>query len=1469
MSKQSPKLVKQLEARIEELTQALDRAEHRLEYQSLQLETSTEIDQAATASILDINKLNGRITRIIKNRFKLYHVGIYLIDSSNRWAVYNRGAGKASRKLKQDGFRLPLEGESIVAWVSQTREPGLASPSGVTGLSNNGKEADHLQSLLLSKARAELVLPLISNNQLIGILDTQSVEEDSFTPNKVKSLRSLADQIASIIERAQLYVQTAVERDRTNLLFEISAALSTKFDPDSVAAATVGLADRLGAAFGEIYLLSDSGNLYFKSSLPERNKLAASVWQSLVRRTLSQGLEAWVLKTGQPALVSDTKTDDRWLPIEDQGQAFPIRSAICIPVSMERDGLRGAISYVHTEPNHFDQQDLALLKAVASQVAIALEKSTLLDNVQNNLQRTNLILQVSRKLSRALNLKEVYTALVEGVISTGAERCVLYSCDDLDVNNVPQISQVVFVEDIDPEQKNEGRNNYFSIQEYPLYHDIARGQEPVVIENVESDHRLTPKEKEFMQRFDTRSLVIVPLIARSYVTGLVSIEYRTARRFSEREVAIYRTLCNQATTAIENARQVERTAAALAGTQSLYRAGRVLASTDNLQQTLEEALVEFLYSLNLDQGGITLLTPDKQQGQLMAYVQNYELQDTKNLHFPIDRENIPYQKLLLAGQPFVSADAPQDPRLVNFRSFNVESGPKSLLQAPLILKGETIGWIGADAVKEYRDFSQSEIDLARAMADQVSISIQNHRLLEQTQRRAEQFQAVAEVGEAVSGLIDLDEVLGRTVNLIRDRFDFYHVSIFLIEESKKWAVVRASTGEIGRIMVERPHRLEVGGKSIVGVATAKAKPRIALDVGQDAVHFENPLLPHTRSEMALPLISRGTVIGALDVQSVEANAFDDEAVAILQVMANQLAAAIENARLFEQTQRRLMEQAMLYNLGTKISATLNLQEATDDLVVETSQILDVAKCSLVMLEEDDTICIASDYVKPTSAFPDTQGERYELQLSPVLSKIVSNKRDFFADIKYLPDEATGLEIEYLKAHRGTALAIVPVIIRNKVSAFLTVYDDKTGRHFTQEDISLLDSIALQAANAIENARLFESAQESLERTQSLYNISDALATAVDQQVTFETVLGEYLRLINLKKGSIMLLDRAGERNKVEALYVDGQPAKPTRDFEVQHDPVTQYLLEQPEPLAINDVHTHPLTKDSQELRSSETEAILFIPLIFQGQTVGLIAADSSEKGYTFTKSDIALGEAIADQLSIWLENRQLLEEAQYRSNLLQTAAQVSGAASSILDTDQLIETSVNLIRDHFDFYYVGLFLVNKTKDWAVLRAGTGEAGRIQVEKGHQLEIGGESMIGWAVKNRQARIALDVGEDAVWFNNPYLPDTHSEMALPLVSRDEVIGALTVQSIERGAFSEEDITVLQTMADQLANAIANARLFETTQKAAHREAIIREISGKIRGSVSMDDIMQITVTELSKILGSSKGGITLDIDSANNH
>ncbi|MGD1993961.1 MAG: GAF domain-containing protein [Anaerolineae bacterium] len=170
-----------------------------------------------------------------------------------------------------------------------------------------------------------------------------------------------------------------------------------------------------------------------------------------------------------------------------------------------------------------------------------------------------------------------------------------------------------------------------------------------------------------------------------------------------------------------------------------------------------------------------------------------------------------------------------------------------------------------------------------------------------------------------------------------------------------------------------------------------------------------------------------------------------------------------------------------------------------------------------------------------------------------------------------------------------------------------------------------------------------------------------------------------------------------------------------------------------------------------------------------------------------------------------------------RTRGLQAAAEVSRATTSVLDPEELLRQVVDLVQERFDLYYVGLFLLDERNRFAKLRAGTGEAGQQMIADEHQLEVGGNSMIGQCVARDQARILLDVGEEAARFDNPLLPATRSEMALPLRSRGRVIGAMTVQSSEEAAFEDADVAVMQTMADQVAVAIDNAQLFAEAERA----------------------------------------------------
>jgi GAF domain-containing protein len=164
-----------------------------------------------------------------------------------------------------------------------------------------------------------------------------------------------------------------------------------------------------------------------------------------------------------------------------------------------------------------------------------------------------------------------------------------------------------------------------------------------------------------------------------------------------------------------------------------------------------------------------------------------------------------------------------------------------------------------------------------------------------------------------------------------------------------------------------------------------------------------------------------------------------------------------------------------------------------------------------------------------------------------------------------------------------------------------------------------------------------------------------------------------------------------------------------------------------------------------------------------------------------------------------------------RMRELHTAAEITHTISALTDPELLLQQVVELIRERFELYYVGIFLLDIARQNAVLQAGTGEAGKHMLAEGHQLSVSGSSMIGWSVSNHLPRIALDVGVERVRFNNPHLPLTRSEMALPLIAHDVVLGAMTIQSEKASAFEEDDIAILETIADSIAIALDNDRLY----------------------------------------------------------
>ncbi len=359
------------------------------------------------------------------------------------------------------------------------------------------------------------------------------------------------------------------------------------------------------------------------------------------------------------------------------------------------------------------------------------------------------------------------------------------------------------------------------------------------------------------------------------------------------------------------------------------------------------------------------------------------------------------------------------------------------------------------------------------MADELgslyqSLEVQIADRTNSLEKRNRHLEATAKVAREAAAIRKLDELLTYITHLISDQFGFYHTGIFLIDNSRKYAILQASNSQGGQRMLELGHKLEIGQKGVVGYVAAKGFPRIALDVGSDPFFFDNPDLPNTRSELALPLKIRNLVIGVMDVQSTEPSAFEESDIEILQILADQIALAIDNTRLYEQSQEVIKELQNTYQSLTLAGWSRRIK--------------------------DQPISYHFDRVKVAPAS--------EHQINNI-NKIT----------------ASGESIQNTKD--GSFLT-VPLQLRDQTIGSITLLRDPEEPSWTPSDLSIVQDSINQVVAALDNARLLEETRRTVNRERLISEINAKIRETLDIEIVAKTAIEEIQKKLNLSDVSIQL-----------------------------------------------------------------------------------------------------------------------------------------------------------------------------------------------------------------------------------------------------------------------------------------------------------------------------------------------------------
>jgi PAS domain S-box-containing protein len=525
----------------------------------------------------------------------------------------------------------------------------------------------------------------------------------------------------------------------------------------------------------------------------------------------------------------------------------------------------------------------------------------------------------------------------------------------------------------------------------------------------------------------------------------------------------------------------------------------------------------------------------------------------------------------------------------------------------------------------------------------------------QMRRRAVQLQTVAEVARAITSERNLAELLPLMTRLIGERFSFYHVAIFMLDQNGEYAVLQAASSEGGQQMLAQGHQLKVGQTGIVGYVAGSGLTRTVTDVSRDAEFVSNSYLPLTRSEMALPLKVREQVIGVLDVQSAQVTGFAEEDVTLLATLADQVATAIENARSFERVAALADENRRLLE---------NSEKAVEELNALTRRLT------------------AEGWEQYFT------GPRGELVVEDVMPDLTTTGEGSASS-----HQAPG-SIRLTTATRAQAMLTMPILLRGEPIGTIDLEPPESSQDWNEENVLIIKSVAERVGLALDNARLFEQTQIALSETEQLYNVGVRINTAATLEDLLHAAIAPSIAT-RANSAGIWLFELNEEEQPAQMEFVvswtrEGDPPLPlgTR-FRVADYPSSElWLNETGQPNFIGDIARDERVDPRMRavFQQLHIAATAFMPLTLGSRWVGIIIVSWREP-HEFAAGEQRMYQSIASQVAVRIENRRLFEQVERRAAREARLNQIAQQLRQTTDIRSILQTATQELSQALDTSY--------------------------------------------------------------------------------------------------------------------------------------------------------------------------------------
>lgn len=1367
----------------------------------------------AASNALNIDTLIEQVTNVIGDTLYPDNFGILVFDrASNTLKPHRSYRGTSSENLTK-----PLSvTQGITGKVAQSGKP--------IRLGDVAKEPSYFE--VTHGVRSELCVPIISRGQIIGVVNTESKKQNAYSERDERVLTTIAHTLATATDKLKSFDESRQRATELEALYQASRVLTQSLEPQVIGQNLIKTMDELlGYEFASVHLLDEENGVLIPLATSKRaknleNYIGDDEHIRSQKIQIGTGMVGWVAQHKESICIGDVTRDDRYLATFKN-----IKSELCVPL-MTRDTVIGVLNIQSTQPDAYTERDESLLTALANSAAIALENARLYKSELSRREQAEALRAATTSLSTALDIHTLYEIILDA-----AAKLVPY--DLASIETVKQGCLELVAQRGQPGDENLNKKTACDSKQWEDWKDIWKGQyRPIVLTDFQSEALVKCKNGRSI-----RSWIRIPMVAGDKVFGLINLQSEKPNFFTEEYASILQTFANQAGIAIEKAQLYQDALRAADRRAVLHRISQDIVRFTQDPEQIYSAIHEAAARLMRCDVFVISLRDEKRLENVSVYTveMGHRYQPIGS---PADKGLT--ATVLTEGKSLILKSSAEIGQREVLR-FGSPTKVQSLIAVPLRVNDQVIGMISAQSY-EAQAYDAEEQSLLEMLATHAATAIENNRLFELEQKRRQEAENLRQAASVISSTLDIDHLVKQILMALKQVIPYDNASVFFHE------------GDYLRIAMAHgyPHAMELtnttfpADNELFRIMQETGRPMILEDAQQDP-RFKNWGNAYTvHGWMAIPLVTRGRVIGLITLDSYAPSVYSESILETAMAFANQAAAGIDNARLFqEQTQRSRIIEA-LADIANEIATTREVRPALDQITQRALDLLNANHVAIYLLQDDNvtlkTVAAHGIYRDALLAHTRKIGEGITGNV------FLRGKPEIVNDTSEDPRRVI-VPGTPEKENKLESLMSSPLILRGKTIGVINAWRHKENGLFNESELSFLVGIAHQVSICIESGRLFQETNRQAQEAAAIAEVGRDISATLQLDVVLERIASYAMNLLHAETSAVYLTDtRTSTLRAIAALGLDSE--------EVKDDPleigagILGNIAVQNIGEIVNDTANDPRGVIVKGTEKIPLEHLMGVPIVLKEKHTGLLAVWRSGIGREFSKRELEFLTSLARQAAVAIENARLYNETQQRLKELEIINQVSTSLRISQSPDEMLPILLNQTLQLVNTRHGSIWLYDHTTDKLTQRAASGLETRIK----HKTLSPMEGIIGYTFRTGKTYRSSELVRDSLLYegDRDSLPPGLGAICIPIQSTAGPVGVLAV-IVDSGQRIKEEINLLTILAEITGNSIHRAQLYEQSQRQVRRLTSLRDIDSAIASSfdlrLTLNILMDQTVSHLN--------------------